>query len=380
MRILLVSHTAMSRTAGQPRLHALANHPDFEVTALVPDRMNFYGKWETAETPVNPKFRYVIGAARGQNVAGQWYLQHYPTALKALICELKPDVLDLWHEPWSLVSAQAIALARKYSPQTRILTETEQNIYKRLPPPFAQFQAYTLRHAHYLVGRNAEAIEVARRKGWQGESRVIPNSVDCDLFQPAAARSQNEIFRIGYVGRLVPEKGLSDLLAAFAHLPNDSELILAGEGSMRQELEAQAQTLGIASRVTFVGNMPYLALPPLMQSFDVLVLPSRTTATWKEQFGRVLIEAGACGIPVIGSSSGAIPEVIADAGLVFPEGDIARLAGCLNQLKDSPQERETLGKIGRERAVWRYSWKQTAKFMAAIYHEMRQRGNRENSL
>lgn len=370
MRVLLVSHTAMSRTAGQPRLHALAACPDIELTALVPDRMNFYGKWETAETPQNPKFRYVVGKARGQNIAGQWYLQNYPNALKSLIRELKPDVLDLWHEPWSLVSAQAIALARKYSPQTCIVTETEQNIYKRLPPPFAQFQAYTLRHAHYLVGRNAEALEVAQHKGWLGKSQVVPNSVDCNLFQPAQKLVANTQFRIGYVGRLVPEKGLSDLLTAFALLPEDATFILAGEGSMRQALEAQARTLGVASRVTFAGNVPYLELPARMQSLDVLVLPSRTTPTWKEQFGRVLIEAGACGVPVIGSSSGAIPEVIAAAGLVFPEGDIARLADCLNQLRNSPEKRESLGRIGRERAVSLYSWERTAQQMHRIYREM----------
>lgn len=365
--VLLVSHTAMSRTAGQPRLAALAEYRDIELTALVPDTMNFYGAWEAADVPEYPMYRFEIGRARWQNIRGQWYLQHYPSDLKRLLVELQPDVLDLWHEPWSLVSAQAIWLARRYSLNTKIVVETEQNIYKKLPFPFSVFQNYSLRHANFLVGRNAESLDVARRKGWKGECAVVPNSVDCNLFRPAQPRQNSDSFRVGYVGRLVPEKGIQDLVLAVSHLGGNVKLIVAGEGAMRPELESLAAKLGCTNETRFIGNLPYLSLPALMQSLDVLVLPSHTTPRWKEQFGRVLIEAGACGIPVIGSDSGAIPDVVADAGIVFPEGDADALTDALLRLQKHPAERVEMGQIGRERAVSLFSWEKTAAMMHNIY-------------
>jgi glycosyltransferase involved in cell wall biosynthesis len=420
MKVLLISHNGMSRTAGQPKLHALAAYEDIELTALVPDRMNFYGTWETAEPPENPAFRFVVGRARWQSVAGQWYLQRYADALGPLLCETRPDIVNIWQEPWSLVCTQAVRLTRRLCPQAKILVETEQNVYKRLPPPFQQFQNYTLRHADFLIGRSQEALEVARRKGYTGPSRVVPNAVDCDLFRPMTkdegrrtndeelptnaegpttsaeeptAKDQRTTtratllnatafptkregtsgpppFLVGYIGRLVSEKGLADLLDALALLPEDFRLALIGSGPMRSELEARSFQLGVAERVHFVGELEYTALPFSMNALDALALPSRTTPRWKEQFGRVLIEAGACGIPVLGSNSGAIPEVVADAGLLFPEGDARALADALLTLRDNPTLRAQLGERGRYRAETLFSWQAVAAQMYLIYGEI----------
>jgi glycosyltransferase involved in cell wall biosynthesis len=309
-------------------------------------------------------------------------LQHYPDTLGPLLREIQPDIVDIWQEPWSLVCAQAVRQTRRLCPQAKILVETEQNVYKRLPPPFQQFQNYSLRHADFLIGRNQEALEVARRKSYHGPSRVVPNAVDCTLFRPLtnderqtrratfAFRLSPFAFLAGYVGRLVPEKGLTDMLDALALLPEDVCLIFIGDGPMRSELEARAQALGLTSRVHFAGGLAYAALPFTMNALDALVLPSRTTPRWKEQFGRVLIEAGACGVPVIGSDSGAIPEVVADAGLIFPEGDARALADALLTLRDNPTLRTQLGERGRHRAEALFSWQAVAAQMHGIYREI----------
>jgi glycosyltransferase involved in cell wall biosynthesis len=347
MKTLLISHTCMSRTMGQPKLHGLASYSDVDLTALVPNRMCTYGRWSQAESPEQASFRFVIGRTRWQNVFNQWYLLHYKADLGRLLREVQPDVIDIWEEPWSLVCAQVIALARRICPKAKIIVETEQNIYKRLPFPFAQFQSYSLKYADAMVARSTEASAVLRQKGYQGPVRVVPNAVDCDLFEPLSAAERRERrlalgwggpedFVYGYVGRLVPEKGLSDAVAALALLPENARLVFIGEGTMQEALKAQARELNVASRVVFAGSKPLTELPGVMNAMDVLILPSRTTPSWKEQFGRVLIEAGACGIPVVGSNSGAIPEVIADGGLVFPEGDAAALAGCLRRLSEDP--------------------------------------------
>jgi glycosyltransferase involved in cell wall biosynthesis len=104
-----------------------------------------------------------------------------------------------------------------------------------------------------------------------------------------------------------------------------------------------------------------------MNALDVLVLPSRTTPRWKEQFGRVIIEALACATPVIGSDSGAIPEVIGEAGLVFPEGNALALANAINTLHDSPAERRRLGALGRRRVRDHFTWRRVAEQMRDIY-------------
>src|SRR5260221_14335510 len=96
--------------------------------------------------------------------------------------------------------------------------------------------------------------------------------------------------------------------------------------------------------------MPPARLAAQFCQIDALVLRSLTTPVWKEQFGRVLTEAMACGVPVVGSSSGAIPEVIGEAGLIFPEGDAAALAGCLAKLQQPPALRLALAQRGLARA------------------------------
>ena len=117
------------------------------------------------------------------------------------------------------------------------------------------------------------------------------------------------------------------------------------------------------------------ALPPAqlataLQALAVLVLPSHTQPRWKEQFGRVLTEAMACGVPVIGSSSGAIPEVIGDAGLVFPEGDAAALAAALERLRIDPALHAALAAAGLARVRAHYTQDVIATRTAAFYRAL----------
>ena len=138
--------------------------------------------------------------------------------------------------------------------------------------------------------------------------------------------------RIAFVGRLVEEKGVGDLIEAVAGLHSDWSLAVVGDGPTRRKLEDQTRRLGVANRVSFRGSVPHPEVASLWPSIDVLVLPSRTTPHWAEQFGHVLVEAMAHGVTVLGSSSGAIPEVIGDAGVVVPEGDEVALREALEQL------------------------------------------------
>lgn len=366
---------------GQPKLYCLAAYPDLELTALVPDRMLTYGQWQDAEVPQNAPFRFVAGHTRWRSIFKQWYLLHYPNSLGRLLAETQPDIVDIWEEPWGLVTAQTIWLTKLLCPLAKIVVETEQNIFKHLPPPFAQFQKYSLANADMMIARTDEAKDVLRRKGYLKTVGVVPNAVDTDAFMPLLSDERRQVrqklgwgsdddFVIGYVGRLVPEKGLLDALGAVSLLPKNARLVFVGSGPQRDELERKARALGIEERVRFAGQKSLAELPDVMNALDVLVLPSRTTSTWKEQFGRVLIEAGACAIPIVGSDSGAIPAVVADAGLIFAEGNISAFAECLRRLQSDPELRERLGKNGQARARDLFSWRQVAKQMHSYYGEL----------
>jgi glycosyltransferase involved in cell wall biosynthesis len=372
MRILLISHTCQSITEGQPKAYALAALPDVDLRVLVPDRWRRYGQWRSAQPPTNSKFQYEIAKVRLPWLGpAQTYLHHYPS-LPKILAEFRPDVIDLWEEPWSLVSAHACRLRERILPHAKIVSETEQNIDKTLPFPFELFRSYTLRRADFAVGRNTEAIKVLRNKGYRGPAEVIPNAVDAELFTPLdraeCRRSLNlSGFVVGYAGRFVEEKGLLDLIEALRQCPPDVHLLLIGNGPLKPVLDQLAKDPALAGRITLLDSKPLQELPTLMNAMDVLVLPSQTTPRWKEQFGRVLIEANACGTPVIGSDSGAIPDVISGAGLIVPERNPAALAGAIRALRDFPDHARTLGETGRRQVLENYTWKRVAERMRDIY-------------
>jgi glycosyltransferase involved in cell wall biosynthesis len=375
MRVLLISHTCQSLTEGQPKARWIAQNRDIKLQVLMPDRWKHYGKWRKADPSREFGYSCAVERAVWPSLGpAQSYLHWYP-GLAARLREFRPDIIDLWEEPWSLVSVQVCILRDRLLPQAKIVSETEQNIDKSLPFPFERFRSFTLRKSDFAVGRSSEAVCVIRSKGYKRAAEVVPNAVDVDLFRPmdsGACRSELGVqgFMVGYVGRLVEEKGLLDLLEAAALCPSPVNLLFVGSGPLLPMLQSRSRELGIEARTHFMPACPAAELPRIMNALDVLALPSRTTPRWKEQFGRVLIEAGACGIPVIGSDSGAIPDVVGSAGLIVPERNPAALAKAITSLHQCPERRRQMGEQGRHMAETRYSWRKVAEQMANIYREL----------
>jgi glycosyltransferase involved in cell wall biosynthesis len=380
MKVLLISHTCQSRTEGQPKAVELARL-GIELRVVVPRRWKHYGRWRFPDRPVS-------GAGFGLSVMqtrlawcgpAQSYLHFYP-GLGRVMREFQPDIIDLWEEPWSAVSLQACLLRERLCPRAAIISETEQNIDKTLPPPFEPMRSFVLRRADWVVGRNEESLDIVRRKGFTGRARVVPNAVDADLFCPLSPAKRGEVrgelgwrddeFVAGYIGRLVEEKGLADFVEAVALCGPKVRAVLVGEGPFEAELRARIGQLGLEERVSILAARPLPRLAPLMGALDVLVLPSRTTARWKEQFGRVLIEAGACSVAVLGSDSGAIPDVVGQGGRVFPEGDAPALARHLDDLCAHPDEARALGQAGLRAVHQHTTWTRVAEAMNAIYREL----------
>jgi len=366
IRVLLIGHQFQVPTEGQAKAAALAGFADIDLHVLAPSLYREGEvRWRRPVAPVQAGYQFQVSpVSLPWGGPAKWYLQWYPTLAKTL-STLRPDVIDIWEEPWNLLSAQVCRLRDKLLPSAKIISETEQNISKALPPPFEWFRGFTLRKADFLVGRNTEAVAVARSKGFRGPATVVGNGVDTELFSPAV-KAEPEMrvgergFRIGYAGRLVEEKGLDVLLEAVESLPAPRSLVLSGQGPCLQKMLR-------LPFVQWVGNVPREELPAFYRGLDALVLPSRTTPSWKEQFGRVLVEAQACGVPVVGSSSGAIPEVIGDAGIIFPEGNAAYLAVALQRLRADAVLQRSFARKGRERACQHYGWNAIAAQMRQIY-------------
>lgn len=300
---------------------------------------------------------------------GAFHWHYYPT-LGAEIRRIAPDLLHMDEEPYNLSTWLALRTARRA--QIPAIFFTWQNLHRRYPPPFSWFERANYATAPAAIAGNQDACAVLRRKGYAGEVAVIPQfGVDPALFSPAEARDvAARPLHIGYAGGLLPEKGIEDLLRACALLRGAWRLTLAGEGSDQARLQRLAAELAIADRVVFAGRVASTDMPAFHRALDVLVLPSRTTPAWKEQFGRVLIEAMACETAVIGSSSGEIPQVIGDAGLIFPEGDYEALAVQLQRLLDAPDERAQFGVAGRRRVLEQFTMAQVAAQSVALYRQV----------
>ena len=304
---------------------------------------------------------------------GNFHLHCYPTLAREL-AHLRPDVLHMDEEPYNLATYLALGMARRLGIPS--LFFTWQNLLRSYPPPFVWWERANYHSASYALAGNQDAAKVLRLKGYQGPLTVLPQfGVDPKIFSPAVSSVSSSPavdapLRIGYAGGLLPEKGLDLLLHACARLQGAWQLIFVGEGEERPKLVALAAELGIADQVRFDARIESHAMPAFYHGLDLFVLPSRTLPTWKEQFGRVLIEAMACAVPVVGSNSGEIPNVIGEAGLIFAEGDVDALAGYLQQLHDDPSLRLTLGQAGRARVLAHYTMEQVAAETVAIYQTL----------
>ncbi len=351
--------------AYQRKLEELARQPAIELTAIIPACWREGRNVLPLERAHTNGYELIVAPLAFN---GQFHLHFYPTVGR-LLHRLRPDVLHMDEEPYNLATWHALRLAEAVG--ARGLFFTWQNLHRRYPWPFSYFERTNYRRAAYAIAGNHDAAQVMRAKGYRGQVAVIPQfGVDPNIFAPAPPAPHAD-FVIGYAGRLVPEKGIAVLLEACARLaiPNWT-LHLLGDGPERGRFEALATALGIEERVHFLGHRPSTQTNRFYQTFDVLVLPSLSRPNWVEQFGRVLVEAMSCGIPVIGSDSGEIPNVIGDAGLVTPEGDATALSAALADLATDPARRAVLAARARARVLAHYTHAHIAQATAQVYREM----------
>ena len=355
----------------QRKLEELAACPDIELTVAVP------ASWRDERGVMRLERSHVRGydlVVEPLAFNGSFHLHFYPQ-LGRRMAQVRPDLVHIDEEPYNLATWHAMRLARRQG--ARAVFFSWQNLARRYPWPFSQFERDVLRQADGAIAGNEAAVSVWRGKGYRGPMPVIPQfGVDPEEFRPRpqprplAAAEGERPFVVGYAGRLVAEKGIDLLLRALAQLPAGVRAHIVGAGPERARLARLASELGVADRVAWTPLAPSARMPGIIAGFDCLVLPSRSRPNWKEQFGRVLIEAMACEVPVVASTSGELPHVIGEAGCLFAEGDVGALAEQLRQLWQQPELRARLAASGRARVLARYTQHQVAEATRAFYHSL----------
>jgi glycosyltransferase involved in cell wall biosynthesis len=361
MRILIVDHYG-GEPMQQGFYRTLARAAGNTVTLLIPDRwsdgfVEHIGKREAADNfrviPAQTLFR---GRTHRAVTLGLW----------SLLRSERFDLLYVNAEPENFQTLYALIGRKLFAPFTKIILMSWRNVdfpkgvYPyRAPLLHSVCERVALHSIDALVAHNEAAKNILYPKG-STHIRLIPPWVDTETFLPGdKEKSKHQLgirgYTIGYAGRLITEKGVDLLLQASADLEFSYELLIIGSGAEEKRLRGLAAQLGISDRIHWIGPIPRVRLPDHLLAMDVLVLPSRTTPLWREQFGRILIEAMACGVPVIGSDSAEIPRTIGSAGLTFPEGNAGALTQQLKLVHDDPALSLKLANHSRDRAKSIYS-------------------------
>jgi glycosyltransferase involved in cell wall biosynthesis len=372
MRVLAVDHTAGIVTF-RARYEALARDPGIDLTVLAPESWTETGRTERIR-PAESGYRIRTGRMGWRGLENRAFFRG---GLLGALRAVRPDVLHLAVGPFAVYALQAALAARVVAPGAKVLFQTLDNLHRGFRYPYRPSAFYArVERAMYRLSSAAiagcgEAGDVLRARGYAKPIVHLPLAVDPAVHRPRAApRAADAPFTVGFVGRLLPMKGLDVLASALDGLPGRWACVVVGRGPARAELERAARAGGWDARLRILDSVAHADVAGVLGAMDALVVPSRTTPRWKEQFGRVLIEAMACEVPVIGSDSGAIPETTGRAGLIVPEGDAAALRAVLVRLMDDGALRARLAAAGRARVLRHFTWEGVARAQARVYRAL----------
>jgi glycosyltransferase involved in cell wall biosynthesis len=363
-RVLVISHLYLD-PAHRGKLRALAAR-DLDVTVGLPQRWVEPSLGRVIETSWERQGSveiFPIPAPHSENGAT---LRFRPRELRSLLRDKRPDLVQIEEDLVSPAAAQIVGVAR-WTQIPAILFAAE-NVERPASWLARRRRRQLLERARGVIAGSAAAAELVRRIRADVPMTIIPQLGV--TVPPAPEHAYHEGLAIGYVGRLVPEKGIDTLLLALA--ANRAErwhLTIVGEGPERERLERLASEMRLASRTRWVGALPPDRLAGLWPTLDVLVQPSRHIPGWSEPTGQVLMEAMAHEVAVIGSDAGVTPEVIGEAGIVVPPDDSAALAAALRRLA-ADGERRPLTQAGRARVLERFSDVAVAERTVAFWREV----------
>ncbi|MBE9055492.1 glycosyltransferase [Sphaerospermopsis sp. LEGE 08334] len=376
IRVLFISH-AYVVGINQGKLNAIAQTGNIEVGLLAPSNWKAleWNRLIPLETPYSKIRTYsapVLFSGRGgAHIYAPWTLWQ-------VLNDFRPDIVQVEEEVFSLCAFE-FAIWSGFTGKPLAIFGWE-NIDRSLSFPRRWICRFVLNTASLVLPGNQDGAKIMRRWGYTGLLEVMPQmGIDPELFAPRQQKT-GEPFHIGFLGRLTHSKGI-DLIFAAAHYLRKQGLnfriLICGSGSNEAQLRQISQDQGVADWVIWHGAVPHEQAPEAIAKFDVLVLPSRTTPKWKEQFGHVLIEAMAMGVPVVGSDSGEIPNVIGRSDLIFSEENTQELANILARLIQDSKWYQEIRNYCLHRVNQLYSHDRIADRLICLWQKLLQQKNNE---
>lgn len=345
---------------------------EWEVTAIAPSF--FHGDLRSLSLETDPQESCNLQSIP-VHFSQKIHLMAYGWRLRQLL-QQDWDLVHCWEEPYILSGGQ---IAWWKPRKTPLVYRTAQSYSKQYPPPFQWIEQYAMSRASgWICSGKMVAKTLQPRPGYSLPMRLIPLGVDVNYFYPnpdaglqicrSLGWETQEAPVIGYLGRFVPEKGLDLLMQALEGLQTPWRALFVGTGVMESSLRTWAKRY--PEQVRICTNVKHNDVPNYLNAMDLLVAPSQSLPHWREQFGRMLVEAMSCGVPVIGSDSGEIPYVIDDVGKVVGEKDVQGWIEAISELLENPQQRQDYAQKGLERVHHLYAWSIIARKHLDFFTEL----------
>ncbi len=316
---------------------------------------------------------------RGLNIIGERYQERAPRIVPFHDRLKDFDLIQTW-ELFTDWTAEALRAREKYDVPVSVM------VWDNIPFNMEQSNERREMKAHAAANADLFLVHTERSRrtlDMEGvpEDRIVKINpgVDTTQFSPGNGRRtslgvQDDEFVILFVGWLLPRKGIDFLILALRELTRDSSLasikfrlLVVGSGPGKERVEALLRRTGMESHCTFLDSLPYNDMPNAYRAADLFVLPSIATAEWQEQFGMSLLETMACGLPVVSTYSGAIPEIIKDAGTLCQPNDFLSLYNTIRELATDSERCTALGNSGRERALKHFTLDAYAQSLSDAY-------------
>lgn len=368
-RVLIVSHTYVV-AINQQKVEALAKNKALEINLLAPTSWKAPLRDTRLEKTSDPN--YLIKSFPPVSSGNNDRFFFSPLKVLKMVRDFDPDIIHVEEEPWSLSLLEFMVIGKAL--KKKVVFFTWENLYRHHPLVYQAVEKINLRLADWAIAGNSEAKEILQKRGFKKEITVLPQlGVDPEVFKKREVDSLKKklglrSFVIGNFARLEEQKGIRTILEAFKKIKDENiSLLLIGSGPMLNEIQNLSNE---DPRIVAPGVVAHSDMPSYFSLLDIFVLASETTSVWKEQFGHVLIEAMAAGVPLVGSSSGAIPEVIGEAGVIFREKDSQDLREKLEKLIADRKHWQELSKKGLERVKNNYTQEKIAKRTWEIYQNL----------
>lgn len=353
----------------------------FEKVVVVAPWLKGCEAWDEGPNPFE-----VIRVKTQSRLLG-WVLRHQ---MKRLLAQYRPDLL--FHTQWNTLAAAK--KARKCGFTGAIICAAHAWELLREPElPFPVPQIFRKYRTEYLqlpklwlpVSRYSD--QLLHDLGVPPQLRtIIHNGTDPGHFRDdddAHTRAQTRLslgleaddFVLVTTARIVAQKGIDTVIEALSLLALNNpriRYVIIGQGEQLPALKAQVQKAGLTEQVRFAGTVSYEQLPHIYQAADVFVMVPKTMLPLVEGFGIVYLEANACGLPVIGSTSGGVPDAVLhnETGLLVPEQNPAELAAAIESLMKDPAKRRQLGQNGRKRVLAHNNWDAVSQNMLTLFQKL----------